>query len=122
MVDQGDCAATPTQIRRRWWIVGLLICANTAFALLFNPNGGSDEYLSEWLGMLLMGAVLAQPMLFGIWAALGTGLLVKRVPLTLAALIVVGFCGGIKQWNVFMPAGAANSLDVEMSVLNLALF
>ena len=78
-----------------------LVGAHAAFNLFLNPMGAGAENVSEGLALPLMGATVAQPVLFAIWAALGGGPAAIRIPLTLAALVAVFFPSLIKQWNLF---------------------
>ena len=57
--------------RQPWLVFVVLIVAHAAFNLFLNPIGAGAENVSEGLALPLMGATIAQPVLFAIWAAAG---------------------------------------------------
>jgi hypothetical protein len=95
--------------RRSWILLALLVAVHAAFNLALNPVGASENKVSERLGLPLMGAIFAQPVLFAIWAAIGPGPAVIRIPWSLIAALTVFFASIPKQWNMF----SADSLEFD---------
>jgi hypothetical protein len=102
--------------------VALLVVMHVAFRALLNPIGVSVGTIPEWVGLLCMGILVSQPVLFGIWAAIGPGAYIARVPATFAALIAVCIAGVIRRWNLLLPSVAATSIQADQFVWDLALF
>ncbi len=112
--------------RRAWIILMLLIGTLAAFNLTLNPEGTTVDKIPEHFALPLMGAAMAQPVLFAIWAALIDSPAILRIPLSLAASMVVFFAGTIKQWNVFTsenspPAGQELLMELALFGISLAI-
>lgn len=61
-----------------------IVAAQAAFNLFV-----SERNKSEWVELIVVGIQLVQPVLFAAWASFGPPPAVKRVPLTIAALIAL---------------------------------
>src|SRR5262249_23989618 len=112
--------------RQAWLVLVVLIGAHAAFNLLFNPIGATEDNVSKRVGLPLMGAMLAQQVVFGTWAALGPGPAATRIPLTFAASIAVSFAGACKRCNVFthdksVLAGHDLIMDVALFGVSLTI-
>jgi hypothetical protein len=110
--------------RQAWLVLVVLIGAHAAFNLFFNPLGADADNVSKRVGLPLMGAMLAQQVVFGTWAALGPGPAAMRIPLTFAASIAVSFAGACKQWNVFThdkSVLAGHDLIMDMAIFGVSL-
>ena len=114
-------SATSTR-HRNWIVIGLFIAGHAAFNSFFNPIGATEDRISEWLALPLMGAMLAQPVLFGAWAALAPGSAAMRIPLSLLALVAVFLASIPKHWNVFVAPEVSSSEVGEMMMLEMAFF
>jgi hypothetical protein len=75
-----------------WMMIALLAVAHILYSALVNPFGRFDE---EWMEYLAIGAWYTQPMMFGLWLALGTGNFSPRFQLTLLAFAVLLLSGAI---------------------------
>ena len=105
--------------RRAWLVLSTLFASHAAFALFLNPIGASDNEVPELPALMLMGALFCQPVLFAIWAALGPGRAVLRIPLSLAASILICFAGVLTKWNVIVsrPRNAESFIsDLVISI------
>jgi hypothetical protein len=101
--------------------LGALVAAHVAFVVLLNPSGPTTWH-EEWLYLTATGVVTVQPMLFAAWLSLGPPPATKRIPLSIAALVVVFLASGIKQWSLFSTQTAKNSLDFDWLILDVAFF
>jgi len=102
--------------------VAFLAAVHVAFRALLNPIGVSVGTIPDWVALICMGVLVSQPVLFGIWAAIGPGPFFARVPATIAALIAVCIAGVIRRWNLLWPSVAATSIQADQFVWDLALF
>jgi hypothetical protein len=112
--------------RQAWLVLVVVIGAHAAFNLFFSPVGAGANNVSERVALPLMGAMLAQQVVFATWAALGPGPASMRIPLTFAASIAVSFAGACKLWNVFthhksMLAGQELIMDMALFGISLTI-
>jgi hypothetical protein len=75
-----------------WMMIAFLAVAHILFSALVNPFGPPDTEWNEYLGI---GAWYAQPMMFGLWLALGSASFSTRFQLTLLAFALLLFAGAI---------------------------
>ncbi|MGO9114244.1 MAG: hypothetical protein ACLP9L_33940 [Thermoguttaceae bacterium] len=54
---------------KTWIVLGLLVLAHAAFGAYFNPVGDTPNEIGEIRIFFLLGTLLAQPILFAIWAS-----------------------------------------------------
>lgn len=73
-----------------WMMIPLLAVAHILLSAVVDPFGPNDR---DWKAYLAIGAWYAQPILFGLWLALGTGSLSKRFQSTILAFALVLFAG-----------------------------
>jgi hypothetical protein len=73
-----------------WMMLPFLAVAHILFSALVNPFGPIDE---DWKAHLAIGAWYAQPILFGLWLALGAGSFSGRFQATILAFALVLFAG-----------------------------
>ncbi|MEX0643288.1 MAG: hypothetical protein WD468_11335 [Pirellulales bacterium] len=98
---------------RTWLPFVMLAIIHVGFQLFLNPLGAGVNVIGKWLGLVLMGVVVSQPIILGIWAALGPGGFFSRVSITLAVLVAVSFGGSIKRWNLWQPHRASSSISID---------
>jgi hypothetical protein len=55
-------------VRHRWFVLGAMLFAQTAFAAVFNPIGRGTSKEDEIRDDILIGFILAQAILYAIWA------------------------------------------------------
>jgi hypothetical protein len=91
----------------------LVIALHCAFQFLLNPVGTSSNAMPTWFGVGLMGALISEPVFFGIWAGLGPGTLATRLPTTFIVLIVLTFAGTVKRWNFWWQPGEPSSVEMD---------
>jgi hypothetical protein len=104
------------------FLLVVLIAVHAIFNLTLNPVGASEEKVSERLALPLMGATLAQPALFAIWAAVGPGPTLMRIPLSFVSAAVVFFATVPKRWNVFEVHQASSENVSQKMLMELAFF
>jgi hypothetical protein len=97
---------------RAWLVLGAIVAANAIFNLLV-----SDRNKGQWIQVIVIGIFIAQPVLFATWAAIGPPPAIKRVPFTIAALIVVVMASDIRS-----QLDHDNENYLEMLCITLALF
>jgi hypothetical protein len=73
-----------------WMMIALLAVAHILLSALVNPFGPFD---ADWAEYLAIGAWYAQPILFGLWLALGSGSFSTRFQSTVLALALLLFAG-----------------------------
>jgi hypothetical protein len=103
-------------------VFGFLVFLHGAFQVFLNPLGVGVDDLGEELGLTLMGFLMTQPILFGIWAALGPGNSIRRIAATFAIFVAVCLGGAIKPLNVWSAAGESFSIEIEPLLWALGFF
>jgi hypothetical protein len=93
-----------------WIMIALLAVAHILLSALIDPFGPNDE---DWKAYLAIGAWYAQPILFGLWLALGTGSFSMRFQVTILAFALVLFAG------VMSASFQSDSEDVQVRVAML---
>jgi hypothetical protein len=103
--------------RRSWLLLALLVAAHAVFSVLFKPIDSTWWNAPQWLKDLMVGVAYAQAVLFAVWAIMGPGQLSKRVPLTMASLVMVVFAGMLLIWNVLsFRANARSFFEAPISL------
>ena len=91
------------------------------YNLVLSPLHGAISP-SKWLAASGIGVLFVQPLLVAAWAALGTGSLIYRLPVSAATLIAWMFAHSISDWNLFAGDGARNDLNIEMTFAFVIVF
>src|SRR5687767_11411289 len=84
---------------RPWHAFVLLVASYAAFNIILNPTdaGPADEFPA----LLWIGVIFVQPVLFAIWAAIGSPPATKRVPLTVVVFLSLLLVGSIRAMDHF---------------------
>jgi hypothetical protein len=106
---------------RSWLALTSLVVTHAVLNVLFNPFKGFNRNLPEWVGFIVMGVMLAQPIMFAAWCVLGPPPLIKRVPLTIATLAGLLMCRYLIKWDLLTGSSKERS-DAGMLVLPAAIF
>ncbi|HEV3345101.1 MAG TPA: hypothetical protein VG125_32290, partial [Pirellulales bacterium] len=111
-----------TQVRV---VIGLVIALHVALGLFFAPIGALDIEAETWLdrGYVACGAIVAQPVLLALWAALAPQPLAVRLPraFELSALVCLALaCGGTLNMGARM-GGALETALVWGAIFSTAL-
>ena len=118
MVDLLANSSADRKLRPEWLALAALVAAHCAFNLFFDPTGTPADDL-KLVGLPLIGASIAQPILLAIWAASAGGHAAVRIPLTLAASALLFFASTIKTWNHFT---SENVVDVGEQLMIYVIF
>lgn len=106
---------------RAWLPFVLLVAAHAAINVFLNPmssqNAGDEFPTLVWIGM-----VFVQPVLFATWTAMGPPPATKRIPLTIAALVLVLFAGCISPMIMLSGTIPVTQGGFALLVLPLSLF
>ena len=108
-------SASPHEIvlrLRPWMLIALIAVAHILFCALVNPFG---EGFRDWSGYLILGAWYAQPLMFGLWLALGTGSFSTRFQSTVLAFALLLLASKV-------TLASDNWLDPEDLPLRVAMF
>jgi hypothetical protein len=103
-------------------VVGVLAIAHVLVNLFFNPIGTPVTGATEWLMKVLIGVVVAQPVLYAAWALIGPGRLLPRLLLTIVAFAAVLFSEFYRGFNRFDKVGPSNWESAMFLMFPLALF
>ena len=76
-------------------VLGVVVIANAACDLFLSSN-----LTGRFPRLLAMGVLFSQPLFLGAWAAFGPPPAVKRLPLTLIALVVITIANGLRSSNL----------------------
>lgn len=83
----------PKVVPYQWpsWLAPLgLVAIYLLFNIFFSPFVRPANFAS-WLSLLSFGMFLVEPILFGTWAAIGTGVVKLRIPATWSLLVAINF-------------------------------
>jgi hypothetical protein len=83
-------------------LVSLLAIAHVLVNLFYNPMGSAVTGSTDWLMKMLIGVVVAQPVLYAVWALIGPSRLLPRLLLTFlafAAVLFAQFYRGLCVWD-----------------------
>jgi len=105
-----------------WLILGGLVAVHALFNAILSPLGTTVSNVPEWQALTFMGVFCAQPLILSTWAGLGPGSIIHRLPLTLAALILLSFAEGSKKWNMLADPNEQYRLDLGGLVFGLTMF
>ena len=113
-------ALKPT--RAAWLAPTGIVAAIVLYNLTLAPVHGRPAPKWEWLGFLGFGVMFAQPFLAAVWAALGPGSLIYRLPMAAATLIAWIFAHNFVHLNLFASNAARNHLNIEMAIAFVIIF
>jgi hypothetical protein len=84
--------------RRSWCALGATVAGHASLNVLFNPfTVGAD--FDDWPFYMTIGVLVSQPIMFATWAALGPPPIIKRFPMTIAALVMILFSRHVSRWG-----------------------
>lgn len=126
MNNRGDSSAkSPDRNRSTWALAGIVVgfALFNSIATFLWPTNDSP------VGFLLLGAMDTQPLLFGMWTALGAGSMVTRFPMATACLMMLFVAPGYLpaafadiQRRDFIAAVLAGLAVYSVAVILFALF
>jgi hypothetical protein len=103
-------------------MLGLVVAAHFGFNLLLNPIGVPVSGSVKWRMLMFVGATIAQPALFAIWASLGPGPSFRRILWTTAAFGIVIFGEFYIAWNLFARTDGSRWGNAEFLFFPAALY
>jgi hypothetical protein len=101
----------------------VIVAIQLVGSLFLNPLGVNESEMPEWLGLMLLGAlVLYQPVLFGIWAGFGPGGVIRRVLAT--SIMLCGFIAAtcFRSFNLFIESDTPVRIEMNEWMYPMALY
>src|SRR5207237_4605443 len=90
--------------------------------LLVNPMSFNMIGPYEWLKTMLFPVMFVQPSLFAVWAVLGPGPAIWRVPLMIAVAALVAFCGYYNGLRLFADTRSSNWNELKFLYVWAVMF
>ena len=112
---------TPASFRRvDLAVLVILVVGHAAFNALFAPLGTSvSQYPSKW-AYPAIGVIGVQPVLFAMWAALGTPSFVKRFPWAVVACFIVAYAQSLRSFRLIArPTASGNPFQPVLFTLGV---
>jgi hypothetical protein len=99
----------------------ILVVAHATFDALFSPLGSPLTKYPAAAVYLVMGVLFLQPVLFAMWAALGSQPYFKRVPWAIVACVLVAYAQSM-TWFRVVGTPSSSTGAFESLVMILVLF
>ena len=102
-------------------VLVILVVGHAAFNALFAPFGtAASQYPSNW-AYPAIGVIGVQPVLFAMWAALGTPSFVKRFPWAVVACVIVAYAQSVRSFCLIARSTASGD-PFQAVFLTLGVF